>query len=134
MLALWSAVFPRLTVEADSSFFDLGGHSLLAVRLFNKIEDEFGVRLPIASIFEADTPHRLADLLVTTEAVDEERYPVRPTQEQYLDLHEIDPVFGAAMLRTVRRVTGPLDRDLLTAALRYSRDPPPDAPHPVRRR
>lgn len=50
-------------VGVEEDFFALGGHSLLAVGLFAQLEDAFGKRLPLATIFEASTPRALAALL-----------------------------------------------------------------------
>jgi amino acid adenylation domain-containing protein len=50
-------------VGADDDFFAVGGHSLLAVRLCSRLERETGVRLGLASVFDAPTPRRLAALL-----------------------------------------------------------------------
>ncbi len=44
-------------------FFDAGGNSLLAVRLFARIEDEFGVRLRISKLFEAPSIRALARVI-----------------------------------------------------------------------
>jgi thioesterase domain-containing protein len=49
---------PSVGVEQD--YFELGGNSLIAVRLFGAIHDQFGVRLPMATILDANTPRRLA--------------------------------------------------------------------------
>ncbi|MFC7721119.1 phosphopantetheine-binding protein [Nonomuraea recticatena] len=43
----------------EDNFFDLGGHSVLATLLARRIRREFGVSVPIRSIFEAAT---LADI------------------------------------------------------------------------
>jgi amino acid adenylation domain-containing protein len=61
--AIWKELLEVSPRDIRQSFFDLGGHSLLAVRLLRRIEKEFDRRLPLASLFEADTIEGQARLL-----------------------------------------------------------------------
>ncbi len=47
-------------VGAEQDYFELGGNSLIAVRLFGAIQEQYGVRLPMATILDASTPRQLA--------------------------------------------------------------------------
>jgi amino acid adenylation domain-containing protein len=63
LLSLWEEVLGVRPIGLTDDFFDLGGHSLLAVELFAAIEQDLGVRPPLATIFEAPTVERLAVVL-----------------------------------------------------------------------
>ena len=63
LLAVWEGVLGVKGVGAQESFFDAGGHSLLAIKLFDRIEHAFGVKLPIASLFQAPTIEAQSELL-----------------------------------------------------------------------
>ncbi len=60
---LWQRLLETGPVASGDNFFDLGGHSLLAVRLFAEIEDAFGLRLPMATLFKTPTVEQLAAVL-----------------------------------------------------------------------
>lgn len=60
---IWRELLAIDTVAVDQNFFDLGGDSSLAVRMFSQIEDIFGVKLPLATLYEAPTIEELARIL-----------------------------------------------------------------------
>jgi amino acid adenylation domain-containing protein len=59
-------------VGIRDDFFEMGGHSLLAVRLVSLIEQAFGTRIPLATLFEGATIEALAQRVVETRADDTE--------------------------------------------------------------
>jgi aspartate racemase len=61
---IWEDLLGVRPEAAWADFFDLGGHSLLAVRLMDRIEKEFGKRLPLAVLFGGATVRQLAHALL----------------------------------------------------------------------
>lgn len=61
--AIWQSVLGISELGIHDNFFELGGHSLMAARLFALIENEFGKRLPLATLFRASTVAQLATIL-----------------------------------------------------------------------
>ena len=51
-------------ISTDDSFFDLGGQSLLAMQLLIQVQREFGVELPVRTLFEAPTIAATADAIL----------------------------------------------------------------------
>ena len=57
---LWAELLNYQTVGVRDSYFELGGTSLLAVDLFVRIENLFGIALPLTTLIEAPTVAELA--------------------------------------------------------------------------
>jgi phthiocerol/phenolphthiocerol synthesis type-I polyketide synthase E len=60
LAAIWQELLGLESVGLDQNFFDLGGDSSLAVRMFAEIEKAFGVKLPLAALYETPTIQELA--------------------------------------------------------------------------
>jgi amino acid adenylation domain-containing protein len=55
LAAIWAEVLDVDGVGIHDAFFDLGGHSLLATRALARVNDAFGVDLPLRTLFDAPT-------------------------------------------------------------------------------
>jgi phthiocerol/phenolphthiocerol synthesis type-I polyketide synthase E len=63
LTGIWIDLFGLADISIHDDFFALGGHSLLAVRLFSKIHQLTGQKLPLATLLEASTIDELAGLI-----------------------------------------------------------------------
>ena len=63
LCAMWAELLDVDRVGVEDDFFGLGGDSVTAARLFVRIEEEFGAKLPLATLFEAPTVQGLAERL-----------------------------------------------------------------------
>jgi amino acid adenylation domain-containing protein len=61
---IWRKVLGITAIGIRDNFFELGGHSLIAVRLFAEIEQTWGKNLPLATLFQAQTIEKMADILL----------------------------------------------------------------------
>ena len=68
LTTIWQNLLGIRPIGPDQSYFDLGGDSIFAVQLFAQIEQEFRIRLPLASFFDAPTIRELAEVLARAKA------------------------------------------------------------------
>ena len=75
---VWEEVLGVPSLSVTESFFDLGGHSLLAIRLLARVEEAFGRRLPLPTLFLGPTIEDQANLLRVPAATPGEWSPIVP--------------------------------------------------------
>jgi thioesterase domain-containing protein/acyl carrier protein len=63
LAALWQQVLEVPKIGIHDNFFDLGGHSLKAAHLYFLLEQVYGGRLPLATLFQTPTIAELASVL-----------------------------------------------------------------------
>jgi amino acid adenylation domain-containing protein len=63
LVEMWESILQIRPIGINDDFFELGGHSLQAVRMFAEIEKTFNVNIPLATLFQAGTIGKLAEIL-----------------------------------------------------------------------
>lgn len=80
LVEIWSECLTAPEIGVNEDFFELGGHSLAAVRVMAAIRRHFGLRLPLATLFEHPSIEKLA--IVIDQGLDPMKWdcviPIRP--------------------------------------------------------
>jgi amino acid adenylation domain-containing protein len=68
LAAVWAELLGVEEVGAHDDFFDLGGHSLLAVRMLQRVQQLYGIALPLAVLYGDPTIDGVAAALLRHDA------------------------------------------------------------------
>jgi len=135
LAGIWREVFEIAAVGAvgaGDNFFERGGDSLKATQLVSRINDAFGVDLPLDSVFTTPVLSGLAALLDGMVAVEREAPPLAAmeyegdvrgeaplsfAQRRLWFLHQLDPENPVHNIAAFVRLIGRLDGSALRAAL-----------------
>ncbi|HEX6862132.1 MAG TPA: amino acid adenylation domain-containing protein, partial [Thermoanaerobaculia bacterium] len=67
LAAIWAEVLRVERVGASDNFFELGGHSLMATQVLSRVQEAFGVELPLRAMFDSPTVAGLAEAIIQKE-------------------------------------------------------------------
>lgn len=112
-------------VGVHDEFFALGGTSILMIRLVHRVRDEFGVDLSLRDVFSGPTVAGVAERLTRlapqakriTAEERPDRVPLSFAQERMWFLQRLQGASGTYNVPIQIRLDGPLDADVLGAAL-----------------
>ncbi len=95
IVKIWQDLLKVQSISVKDSFFELGGHSLMAVQMFTRINQEFGINLPLATLFQEATIEHLAEVINST-----------TTATTWSSLIEIEPLGNHPPFFCVHGITG----------------------------
>ncbi|MFD2171160.1 amino acid adenylation domain-containing protein [Tumebacillus lipolyticus] len=131
LTAIWSDVLGVEKVGVHDHFFARGGHSLLATQLVSRVISDLQLTLSLRDVFNGPTVREMAQLLAsrTDSASIEQVAPIRQSsrereriasysQERLWFLELLEPGNAAHNVPEIVRVTGAIDLEALSSALR----------------
>jgi amino acid adenylation domain-containing protein len=124
-------VLKREDVGANDDFFDLGGHSLLIPRVTSRLNDLFGVELPLRALFENSRIAELAETITSLRSINgagadmplisvprtANLLPMSFAQESLWAIDQISPGTGAYNISRALRLKGALNVESLQSSI-----------------
>ena len=124
---LWAGLLDLPKGPAQANFFELGGHSILAMQLIARIEERFGIELPLRALFDHPTVAGLADLIERQLGADamplleavtlDGPPPVSLAQQRLLFLERLSGPSATYSMPATLHLNGPLDVEALRQAV-----------------
>ena len=127
LAGIWREVLDLPSVGVHDDFFEIGGHSLLATQVITRINDAFGVALPVSALFGAPDIASLARCIESArpvraearlEPVDRSKpLPLSFSQQRLWFLNQLEGPSATYNIGVMVRLRGPLDVEALGRAL-----------------
>ncbi|MCP4657707.1 MAG: SDR family NAD(P)-dependent oxidoreductase, partial [bacterium] len=120
MAELWQELLGITPVGIHDDFIELGGHSLVGIQLYSRIQQVFGVTVPLAVLFEKQTIAAMAAVIAEGDEVQPVEAPVVPVprdrplplsfaQERLWFLTQLEPESSAYNIPQAFRFRGPIE-------------------------
>jgi acyl carrier protein len=71
LLAIWNKILAMEKIGIDDNFFDKGGNSIKIIRLSTLLNEQFGIAVSIALLFQYPTIRQMASYIMHTPANNE---------------------------------------------------------------
>ncbi|WP_368681119.1 amino acid adenylation domain-containing protein [Rhodococcus opacus] len=128
LLGIFRDVLGLPELSVDTSFFELGGNSLMATQVVSRVNAALSVRIGVRDLFQSPSVSQLAVAAANTSPQPDprpvlearqrpDRVPLSVAQQRMWFLNQFDTASPAYNLPIALRLTGPLDRNALRAAL-----------------
>lgn len=127
---MWRGLLGVTHIQNSDNFFALGGHSLMAVQLNSRMQRRWGVQCTLQDLFHARTFEGLCNLIsARVSSASRDLVPTVPrtggaitlpmshAQQRLWYTHLLRPDSAGYHLHLHHHVAGPLDADVLEAAL-----------------
>ena len=124
---IWCALLELEQVSSNDNFFELGGHSLLATQVISRIRENFGVELPLRTLFESSTISTLAIEIEQQENTtrqqaiepisDGDKFPLSFAQQRLWLIDKLESGTSAYNMTRVARLKGELNVTCLEKSL-----------------
>jgi acyl transferase domain-containing protein len=96
VISIWEPLFGIKGIAADGDFFAMGGDSLMGIQLLARLNERFGVRLGLQSLFDHPTP---AGIGAKLRAASAQRFGSQPLQAALAELNTLSEEEALKALR-----------------------------------
>ncbi|MEP0265313.1 amino acid adenylation domain-containing protein [Dokdonia sp.] len=126
LLLIWKSVLKLKKIGVTDNFFALGGNSLKAAQIAIKVENEFGLDLPVSLLNKFNTIKELSQefthlssnkLSIIPLSEKREYFPISPVQKRIFFAWELDKTSTAYNNPQVFRINGTVDIKILQSAI-----------------
>jgi amino acid adenylation domain-containing protein len=127
---IWAQALDRSHISPHDNFFELGGDSLRGIQVLAKLQEIYGVDLPLESLFDAPTVAGLAGFIkpgyrsapsvlrgLQNPAIRQDIVPLSFSQERFWFLDQLSPGNSFNNIPVALRIRGSLDLGALHRAL-----------------